>query len=204
MGPQQLREVDEWIEANPGPSPPTRPRESYEAALVHSLIQFPTPGATRVPSEAEMALLSNEVERNKIASLAAVAHDHVMKVQGVGDLASVLGMFVVYLVDLLGDGEEKDREAFEEPVCMGATLGYVIGTMENASGVARPAESEGHYLMAMHVAQAGLPVDLQTIAYEYAKESGYYLARTGEASFDEIVSKASGCVDQLRMRLEVP
>jgi hypothetical protein len=150
-----------------------------------------------------MTLLSNEVERDEIVSLAAAAHESVMKVQVAGDLAPVLGMFVAYLVDLLGGDDEKDREAFEGPVCMGATLGYVIGMMENTSGVARSDKSEGHYQMAMHVAQAGLPLDLQTIAYEYAKESGYYLARTGEVLFDEIVTEASACADQLRLCVDV-
>jgi hypothetical protein len=150
-----------------------------------------------------MALLSNEAERDKVVSLAGAAHESVMKVQVAGELAPVLGMFVAYLVDVLVGDDERYCPAFEGPVCLGATLGYVIGTMENASGVARPGKSEGHYQMAMHVAQAGLPLDLQTIAYEYAKESGYYLARTGEDSFDEIVIKASACMDQLRLGVEV-
>jgi hypothetical protein len=204
MGPQQLREMEEWVEVDPGPLPTTGPGGSHEAALVHSFLCFPVPGATPVPSEAEMGLLGDEAERDRISSLAAAAHDQVMKVQGVGDLDSVLAMLVAYLVDLLGDGEETEREAFEGPVCMGATLGYVIGTMENASGVARAGKSEAHYLMAMHVAQAGLPVELQTIAYQYAKESGYCLARNGEDCFNEIVAEASTCVDQLRMRAEAP
>jgi hypothetical protein len=121
-----------------------------------------------------------------------------MKVRTVDDLAPALRMFVSYLIDLLVGDDGNDREGFRDSVFTGAALGYVIGMMENASGVAKPGRSEGHYRMAMELAQANLPEELRTLAYEYAKESGYYLARKGAISLDEIVAGASAYVDELR------
>ena len=57
--------------------------------------------------------------------------------------------------------------------------------------------------MAMELAEAELPEELKTVAYEYAKESGYYLARKGPISLDEVVAGASAYLDELRTTAQV-
>ena len=194
---QRLRAVDGRVTTSPS-SLPSRRRETRRTTSVYAPMRFPNPGERRVPSNAESALLGDDDERQKVMRLAAAAHASMTKVRTMEDLAPVLGMFVPFLIELLAGDDMKDRDTFKGPVFMGATLGYVIGMMENASGTAKSGRSEGHYRMAMEVAEAELPEELKTMAYEYAKESGYYLARKGPISLDEVVAGASAYVDELR------
>ena len=194
---QRLQAVDGRVTTSPG-SLPSRGREARRTTWVYAPMRFPNPGERRVPSNTASALLSDDVERQKVMRLAVAAQASMTKVRTVEDLAPVLGMFVPFLIELLAGDGMKDRDTFKGPVFTGATLGYVIGMMENASGAAKSGRSEGHYRMAMELAEAELPEELKTMAYEYAKESGYYLARKGPISLDEVVAGASAYIDELR------
>jgi len=83
--------------------------------------------------------------------------------------------------ELLGRGPH------EGAVVAGATIGFVIGGMENESGVEREGMSEQHYECVLPAVMSFLP-DAVTNSYyfQFVEDCGYYLARMRGAGLDDL------------------
>jgi len=116
--------------------------------------------------------------------IAAVAKDNLLSLPGAGAaLSGALRTFEDHLVDLAKGEDDKE-------IRMGARLGYVLGTMENGSGVEHPRESERHYLMAMMLLTTTIG-NTATPLFEFACDSGYVLARSRDRDLDALVNNAT-------------
>lgn len=71
-------------------------------------------------------------------------------------------------------------------------MGYFLGVMENAGGVARPECSESHYWTALLVLYTQVPMEDSIRApLMYSLWAGYYVARVGEAAIESTVARAT-------------
>ena len=71
-------------------------------------------------------------------------------------------------------------------------MGYLLGVMENAGGVARPECSESHYWTALLVLYTQVAMEDSVRApLMYSLWAGYYVARVGETGIESTVERAT-------------
>lgn len=88
-------------------------------------------------------------------------------------------------------GELLGREPHGGAIVAGSVIGYIIGEMENESGVEREGMSEQHYECALQCAMAFLPDEVTDSYYFlFAEECGYYLARMRGRGLDDLCAIA--------------
>jgi hypothetical protein len=79
------------------------------------------------------------------------------------------------------------REPHGRAIVAGANIGYIIGEMENESGVEREGMSEQHYACALHCVTLNLPSDVtNSVYFGFIEDCGYYLARIGGLGLDDL------------------
>jgi hypothetical protein len=165
----------------------------------YSPMSSPAPNVMRMP---DMDLMRNKKDVRLIQEIADAARDNWTGIRGPTggvDLSQALGKLELNLLGMMNPGEEGDPP--DTPaIVANARLGYVIGTMENGSGVAHAGECECHYSTAMvmissEIAQMVTPTTMS----EFALEAGYYLARTSDRTIDALLDIANRNVEALRV-----
>lgn len=161
-------------------------------------LSYPDPGMIRIP---DGSLLQSKKEVRLIQEIIEAAQENLAKFSGPTagvELSEALGKLEFRLLDLLNPGQEGDPPG-TPAIVLGARLGYMIGTMENGSGVAHPNESEMHYATAMTFISAQISERFPpTIMSEFATESGYVLARSGDTELDALTTIAQNNAEKLR------
>ncbi len=161
-------------------------------------LSYPNPGTIRIP---DVALLRSKRQLRLIQEIAAAAWDNlsaIMRRTGCIELSQALGKLEFTLVDLMNPNKEADQPD-TRAIVAGTRLGYVIGTMENGSGVAHSNQSESHYTAAMLLISARLADELPPTAMsEFATECGYVLARSGDEALDILTEIAEKHAEKLR------
>lgn len=148
----------------------------------------------------DVALLGKKKELRLIEEIAIAARANVLAIQntGGGDLSQALGKLEFRFLELMNRGEEGDPPG-TSGVVAAIRLGYVIGTMENGSGVAHPNESEVHYTTAMTLISSEFAEKMPpTVMSEFATECGYFLARSGDKAFDTLTKFVEKNAENLR------
>ena len=157
---------------------------------------YPDPARIRIP---DVALLGKKKEFRLIEEIAIAARANVLAIRGDGgELSQALGKLEGRFLDLMNPGEEGDPLGTPGFVA-GIRLGYVIGTMENESGVAHPNESEVHYTTAMTLISSEFAQKVPpTVMSEFATECGYFLARSGDHALDTLTKVVEKNAENLR------
>ncbi len=141
----------------------------------------------------DVDLMRNQKDMRLIQEIADVARENWKGIRGPTggvDLSRALGKLEYELLDMMNPGAEDDPP--DTPSIVANTrLGYVIGIMENGSGVAHAGECESHYSMAMimisaEIAQMAPPTTMS----EFGLEAGYYLARTNDRTIEALLGIA--------------
>ena len=147
-------------------------------------ITYPDPATIRMP---DVALLGKKKEYRLVEEIAIAARANVLAIQGDGgELSQALGELEGRFLDLMNPGEESDPPG-TPGIVTGIRLGFVIGTLENESGVAHPNESEVHYTTAMTLISSEFAQKVPPTAMsEFATECGYFLARSGDNALDTL------------------
>jgi hypothetical protein len=95
------------------------------------------------------------------------------------------------LVDAFSHRCESQEEAIGAVVAKSVTGGWLVGELENRSGIAKPGFSEGHYWSGL-VALWGLLAQPRSDGFEFEEvfslEAGYYVARSGMQSLDAVIA----------------
>jgi len=164
----------------------------------YTSMESPQPGQIRIP---DMALLSNKKQKSLVQEIAVAARQNLAAIAGSTGgtaLSQALGKLEYRLLDLLNPGKSEDPPG-TPAIIAGARLGYVIGVMENGSGVAHEGRSESHYTTAMVIISSELSQSLPPTAMsEFATECGYYLARTNDQSLAALADLATARAELLR------
>ena len=107
----------------------------------------------------------------------------------------------IFARDLHSLGGRGDRD-----IDLGALIGYMIGTLENTSGVERSGESECHYLLALELITSRYREEVRVPGplFEFAIDGGYFLARTRDRSLDRLLQIATEQVPGFLSRIERP
>lgn len=159
---------------------------------------LPAPDTLRLP---DVGPLSKKAEAAVCHEIAKFALDHWLKFRGPkggAELSEALGDFETDYLDLFAPGSDNGPEDRPSILAYGR-LGYVVGQMENASGVARTGESEHHYTSALGLLSAQLSQQVpQTVRSDFAMECGYYLARVGDEAYDDLIEIAEDGIETLR------
>ncbi len=142
----------------------------------------------------DVTLLRNKKEVRLVQEIATAARQHFKEIKrptgSVGG-SQALGMLEYRLVNLMNPGEEQ-KPPSAPGIVAGARLGYVIGVMENGSGIAHDGQCEAHYTNAMVVISTEFSRVLPPTAMsEFATECGYYLARTHDQTLDGLMEIAN-------------
>jgi len=144
-----------------------------------------------------VALFANARERAFCMEIASVAQDNLLSLPEAGGTLSVrLGIFEGQVMALLG-GEVGVGDAGAKEIRIAARLGYVVGTMENGSGVEHSEQSEIHYLMALDLLTMTLG-NTASFMFEFTSSGGYFLARTRDQGLQPLVYSARRGVAELR------
>ena len=136
----------------------------------------------------DMGLFANARERAFCMEIASVARENLLSLPEAGGTLSVrLGIFEGQVMALMG--VEDDAGAKE--IRIAARLGYVVGAMENGSGVEHSEQSEIHYLMALDLVTMTLG-NTASFMFEFTSSGGYFLARTRDQGLQPLVYAARG------------
>jgi hypothetical protein len=160
-------------------------RLAYEDLLEPSLWRM------RIPP---VQLMKRSVDSDAVNEIADMASRNLLSVlkSKPGGLSDALDTLVAHLRQILG--ESHAGAAF-----IGPGIGYIIGEMENQSGVEVAGQSEQHYVMALWMSEAQMPEGATASTYfGFACDCGYYLARTRDASLAQLCDFASSEVSSWR------
>jgi hypothetical protein len=132
-----------------------------------------------------LQLMQNQIDNAMVVMLAQTANENLLKALDgkTGGLSEALDELLRHFAGLLGELDEQHKAA----VVVAPGLGYIIGMMENGSGSEIAGQSEQHYIMALTVAEASLPDKVtDSVYFDFMRDCGYYLARTRDASLQEL------------------
>jgi hypothetical protein len=165
-------------------------------------LSYPNPDTVRIP---DFTLLRSKKELRFILEIAAAARENLFAIRGPTggvELSQALGKMEFRLLDLMNRGQDGDPPG-TPGIVTGVRLGYVIGTMENGSGVAHPNQSEAHYTAAMTIISAEIAQKMPpTVMSEFATECGYFLGRSGDEALDTLTDIAEKNGEKLRNQEE--
>ncbi len=158
----------------------------------------PNPERVMLP---DLSILKDRNHLRLTQEIAGVARENLLSIKGPTggvDLSPALGKLEHRLLDLL-DPDEKENPPSTPAILTGARLGYLIGRMENGSGVAHAGECEVHYLLALDMVGAEVArIASPTVMSTFATECGYYLARTNDRTLDGLTKVANRYAEMLR------
>jgi hypothetical protein len=162
-------------------------------------LNAPDPNNMRIP---DVALLHNKKELRAVLEIVKVARDNLLGIlegpTGGGGVSQALGKLELRLLEMMNPGQIVDPPG-TPPIVAEVRLGYVIGTMENGSGVAHVNQSEVHYTTAMSIISSELSrVRQSTAMSEFATECGYVLARSSDKALDTLIEIAEQNAEKLR------
>jgi hypothetical protein len=97
------------------------------------------------------------------------------------------------LVVLFSKGDDSVIPRLGPQVAAGVQIGYMIGILENNSGIARHDQAEGHYWNALAMMNLQLSQQLPTEEFweesNYSIAAGYYLGRKGHLAIQELLGR---------------
>jgi len=102
------------------------------------------------------------------------------------------------LVGIFAQGNEEFARQLAPGIFVGTRAGYLMGVMENHSGVSRHDGCETHYWTALILMRLKLTKGIEdaiALQTDYSFAAGYYLGRKGDIALNEIVS---ALVDELK------
>ena len=170
---------------------PHRGASEQEGQSPIRFLVLPEVGDVSIP---DMGLFANARERAFCMEIASVARENLLSLPEAGGTLSVrLGIFEGQVMALMG--VEDDAGAKE--IRIAARLGYVVGAMENGSGVEHSEQSEIHYLMALDLVTMTLG-NTASFMFEFTSSGGYFLARTRDQGLQPLVYAARRGVAELR------
>ena len=161
------------------------PSGSYTLLSPPSFGTIPTPDAAATSSEPQTIL-----------QLAQFVRESLAKVE-LSDLETQfppLQSFRGKLFDALAVGRESMREDLDNALSYPLAAGWVVGELENESGVARAGSSQGLYWSAMvavwsHLGGKG-PIEGLEAEEAFSLQAGYYVSRTGPEGFAGVLTEA--------------
>jgi hypothetical protein len=141
-----------------------------------------------------MAALSSELET--IDQLAEFVRESLAKVE-LSDLEKqfpLLQSFRGKLFDALAVGRESMREDLDNALSYPLASGWVVGELENESGVARAGSSQGLYWSAMVAVWSQLggkgPIEGLDAEAAFSLQAGYYVSRIGLEGIASVLTEA--------------
>jgi hypothetical protein len=161
------------------------PSGSYTLLSPPSFGTIPTPDTAATSNEPQM-----------IRQLAQFVPESLAKVE-LSDLEKqfpLLGSFRGKLLDALAVGRESMREDLDNALSYPLAAGWVVGELENESGVARAGSSQGLYWSAMVAVWSDLsgkgPIEGLDAEETFSLQAGYYVARTGPEGIAGVLTEA--------------
>jgi hypothetical protein len=106
----------------------------------------------------------------------------------------MLQSFRGQLFDALAVGREAMREDLDNALSYPLAAGWVVGELENESGLARAGSSQGLYWSAMVAVWSDLrgkgPIEGLDEEETFTLQAGYYIARTGPEGIAGVLTEA--------------
>jgi hypothetical protein len=131
-----------------------------------------------------------------ILQLAQFVRDSLAKVE-LSDLEKQFPMLQSFrgkLFDALAVGRESMREDLDNALSYPLAAGWVVGELENESGLARPGSSQGLYWSAMVAVWSDLsgkgPIEGLDAEETFSLQAGYHVARTGPEGIEGVLIEA--------------
>ena len=157
----------------------------------YTLLSPPSFGTIPTP---DIAALSSEPQT--IDQLADFVRESLAKVE-LSDLETQfppLQSFRGKLFDALAVGRESMREDLDNALSYPLASGWVVGELENESGVARAGSSQGLYWSAMVAVWRQLggkgPIEGLEAEEAFSLQAGYYVSRTGLEGIAGVLTEA--------------
>jgi hypothetical protein len=146
---------------------------------VYEPLREPSIQTIRIP---HLELMQREEDRDIIVATAKFATEAMVAAMDAPEpLSQHLYRLQRCFAVLLG------REPHGGAIVAGANIGYIIGEMENESGVEREGMSEQHYACALRCVMLNLPDDVtNSVYFGFIEDCGYYLARIGGLGLDDL------------------
>jgi hypothetical protein len=161
------------------------PSGSYAVLSPPSFGTLPTPDSDALSSEPETILLVAEFVRDSLAKV---------ELSDVEKQFPLLQSFRGKLFDALAVGRESTREDLDNALSYPLAAGWVVGELENESGVARAGSSQGLYWSAMVAVWNQLggqgPIEGLHAEEAFSLQAGYYVSRIGPEGIAGVLTEA--------------
>lgn len=155
---------------------------------VYGFLEPPSYRAVPLPNTA--ALLDG-ADKKTIMMLVDVAKDNLLKNGSAGIERQFPGLtkLRIALLESMRTNRKGLTEKFDQAMSFPLTAGWMIGEMENASGIAKPKWSEGHYWNAMVVLGTTEGQDSEFLGeFGFGIWASYYVARMGESEINVVIA----------------
>jgi hypothetical protein len=151
---------------------------AFEMVAVYEALRKPSLRLMRLP---HLELMNRDEDSDIIVAAAKSATEAMAAtLNAPGPLSPQLDRLKHCFADLLG-------RTHGGAIVAGATIGFIIGGMENESGVEREGMSEQHYECVLPCVMVFLPDDVtDSVYFGFIEECGYYLARMRGTGLEDL------------------